>query len=159
MNNVIKKSTLRVKFLSILKSGQLIDLHLTHFNTWIMFKTDKESTQLKAMPIYNRRSHRSMQLPNEITIVGHDSGSSDENELSNSRRNDSNVDDDDDEVDVDEERIFDKSFTDLDLKEVYLKLIFAPFRFSKSNILKSLGVIISIHIYVLLAEEAILINC
>lgn len=53
----------------------------------------------------------------------------------------SNSQENDDEDELNDERLFcERGYTDLDHKEIYLKLIFEPFRFSKTNIIKSLGV-------------------
>jgi hypothetical protein len=127
------------------QNGSLVDVHLTNFNTWIMFKNEKDSVQLRTIPINDLSQGGS--LPNEITIIGLDENENVSSKLKhkNKSENDDNSgggDDDDEEEDLDEERLFDKNMADLDVKEIYLKLIFEPFRFSKSNIIKSLGVYI-----------------
>ena len=52
------------------------------------------------------------------------------------------VDENEDEDDVNEldDELLNIDLTKTDLKEAYLKLIFEPYRFSKSNIQKALGV-------------------
>lgn len=107
-----------------------------------MFKDEKEFIQIQTIPTNDYTKSNS--LPNEISIISlhqyEKSKSRFKSSHAHGHANDSNEEDEEDEEDIDEERIYDKSFTDLDLKEVYLKLIFEPYRFSKSNILKSLGV-------------------
>ena len=44
------------------------------------------------------------------------------------------------EEDNQDNKLIEMCSTEMDLKETYLKLIFEPYRFSKMNILKSLGV-------------------
>jgi hypothetical protein len=137
----------------------LINVQTTRFNAWLTFKTENESTQVKAVPI---GSDDDRNRPNDIIVVdGSQRLASKANQRAKktrSRRNianddsEENIEDDDEEAENDddededeiddEERIFiDPGFSDLDVKELYLKLIFEPYRFSKSNMIKSLGVI------------------
>jgi len=59
------------------------------------------------------------------------------------RANRGGVDDDEDDVNELDDEILNIDLTKTDLKEAYLKLIFEPYRFSKSNIQKALGVLAS----------------
>lgn len=129
----------------------MINVQTTRFNTWLTLRTENESTQVKAIPI---GSDDDRNRPNDIIVVDGSQRQTAATTTTRSRRrrrsnNDSDeVDDDEEEEDEnedeeidEEERIFiDPGYSDLDIKELYLKLIFEPYRFSKSNMIKSLGV-------------------
>lgn len=113
---------------------------MTRFNIWLIEKTENETTHVKAIPTKDKKSFEA--TPNDILVVENEGFSRQYGERNQIRKNNNEAGSDSDEEESDEERVFfEGGFTDLDHKEVYLKLIFEPFRFSKSNIIKSLGVI------------------
>ena len=109
--------------------GELIDLCLSNFKTWIMYKNEDDSISVLTIP-FNEN--------NSIEIHMLDEGCEKRTRLASNRNTDGN----EQEIDEDnyDNRLIEMCSSEMDLKETYLKLIFEPYRFSKMNILKSLGV-------------------
>ena len=129
----------------------MLDLNLTKFNTWLMYKNENESIEINIIPTYE--SNITKALPNNIHIISLDQARTHLKAKSNFRKEASNnpyasgeVEEDnslhlfDDEDDFEDKSKLDQICNELDLKEIFLKLIFEPYRFSKQNIIKSLGV-------------------
>jgi hypothetical protein len=132
------------------KNGQLLDLNLTKFNTWIMYKNENESIEINIIPTYESGSTSRNSMPNNIHIISLDQMKSKLKSKSNSHHyNSDDLDEQednsfhlfDDEDDFEDRRRLDQVYNELDLKEIFLKLIFESYRFSKQNIIKSLGIL------------------
>jgi hypothetical protein len=124
----------------------LLDLNLTKFNTWIMYKNENESIDINIIPTYESSSSKS--LPNNIHIISSEQARAQLKKFKQKRDMYADVEDSDenslhlfdDEDDFEEKWKVDELCNQLDLKDIFLKLIFEPYRFSKQNIVKSLGV-------------------
>lgn len=120
---------------AILRNGSLVNVYLTNFNTWILHKNENDTIEITSIPTFeysNQYYQRS--LPNVIHILS--------SEQQESRSQMANSEEElEEEDDFENQIMIDKNFQDLDLKEIYLKLIFEPYKFSKQNMLKSLGIL------------------
>lgn len=107
---------------------------MTSSKVWLMYKNEQESIEILTMAIQ----------PSNLSLIFLEENASSsqiekEKLVALLRSNRGVVDENEDENDYDEE-LLDIDLTKTDLKEAYLKLIFEPYRFSKSNIHKALGV-------------------
>lgn len=132
----ISDSNIRISEVSkknIRKNGKLVNLHMSTSKVWLMYKNDQASIEIVTVAInqsnlslvYLEESHLSSQERAKISRV--------------STHNDSNF-SDDEEQDYEGEELINYDCTKTDIKERYLKLIFEPYKYSKMNILKALGV-------------------
>lgn len=126
--NEVSKRTLN-------KNGELISIQTTYFNTWIVYKNDREQVEIVSVPIESQLNSR---IPNEIQVLNLCNY-----ELKNSLANDSMEDEEENFIDdeFDDEKISEKILTEMDLKELYIKKIFEPLRYSRHIMLKSLGIL------------------
>ena len=124
----------------IRKNGHLLDMCLTNLNTWLMYKNEKENIEITTIPIYENKE--TLSKP-ETYIINLQSKNQNKHKFDNQQsydnENGDNDENEEEEDDDDHEKLID--FANMDLKETYLKLIFEPFKFSKQNILKSLGIL------------------
>lgn len=109
--------------------GELIDLCLSNFKTWIMYKNEDDSISVLTIPFDEN---------NSIEISMLEEGG--EKRVRNSSNRNADTGEHETDEDNCDNRLIEMCSSEMDLKETYLKLIFEPFRFSKMNILKSLGV-------------------
>jgi hypothetical protein len=129
----------------IKKNGHLLDMCMTNFNTWLMYKDEKEIVEITTVPIYENNESSSAKYETHIINVqqakiARQKKINNRTSFDDSSQFDENGDENNDDEDEDDyERLID--FANLDLKESYLKLIFEPFRFSRHNILQSLGIL------------------
>lgn len=124
----------------IQRNGKLVHLHMTCSKVWLMCKNDKESIEIVTIAIdQNNLSqifleetslHSQIEKVKLKSLLRASHGGVDENE-------------DEDDVNELDDELLNIDLTKTDLKEAYLKLIFEPYRFSKSNIQKALGVLAS----------------
>ncbi|CAF0770482.1 unnamed protein product [Brachionus calyciflorus] len=124
---------------TLVKTGELVSIQCTNFNTWIMYKNDKEQVEMTSVPIYENKHQTNLKLPNEIQIVN-------PRKLIDSNRVHNNFNEDFDEEqfnedEFEEEKINEQILSEMDLKELYLKKIFEPSRYSRHNMLKSLSIL------------------
>ena len=110
--------------------GELIDLCLSNYKTWIMYKNEDDSISVLTIPFYE---------DNSIEIHMMEEGGGEKRARHSANRN-SDANEHEGDEDNQDNRLIEMCSSEMDLKETYLKLIFEPFRFSKMNILKSLGV-------------------
>ena len=107
---------------------------MTSFKVWLMYKNEKEFIEIVTIAI-NQNKFNLIFLEESSTET-----QIEKEKLVKFMRNSRGVEEDDDgENDYDEE-LLGIDLTKTDLKEAYLKLIFEPYRFSRSNIHKDLGV-------------------
>ena len=107
----------------------MINVNLSASKAWLMYKNDNESVEIvtvalsqnNASLIYLEENHLNMQEKEKLAA----------------KRNNSAHDDEEDE---EEDELFNIDCTKTDIKERYLKLIFKPYKFSRTNIFKALGV-------------------
>lgn len=113
----------------------MVHLHMTFSKVWLMYKNEKESIEIVTIAINqnnlslifleeNNSLHTQIEKEKLIALL---------------RASRGGVDEDDDVNELDDE-LLNIDLTKTDLKEAYLKLIFEPYRFSKTNIQKALGV-------------------
>lgn len=98
-----------------------------------MHRNEHESIEIKTIPTYDQSNHSTLNLPNEIHVLNLDQRESERILHQGSLE--------DEEDELENEGMNNKILSDLDLKEVYLKLVFEPFKFSKQNIIRSLGIL------------------
>ena len=107
---------------------------MTSSKVWLMYKNEKEFIEIVTIAI-NQNKFNLIFLEESSTET-----QIEKEKLVKFMRNSRGVEEDDDgENDYDEE-LLGIDLTKTDLKEAYLKLIFEPYRFSRSNIHKALGV-------------------
>lgn len=137
--------------LDLFKNGQLLDLNLTKFNTWIVYKNENEQIEICIIPAQSSGSKSS---PNNIHIITSEQARqrckqkreklvarySMPSDIDDQEQEDMSLHLFDDEDDYEDRRRLEQIANEFDLKEIFLKLIFEPYRFSKQNIVKSLGV-------------------
>jgi hypothetical protein len=111
-----------------------------------MYKNENESIDINIIPTYESSSSKS--LPNNIHIISSEQARAQLKKSKHKRDVYADAEDSDenslhlfdDEDDFEDKWKVDELYNQLDLKEIFLKLIFEPYRFSKQNIVKSLGV-------------------
>lgn len=92
-----------------------------------MYKNEQDTIGIITVPFYDT---------NQIEVHMMDSQRN-KNLRNSARPHDEENDENEDSYD---HKLIESCTSEMDLKEAYLKLIFEPYRFSKLNIIKSLGV-------------------
>jgi hypothetical protein len=114
-----------------------------------MYKTESESIDINIIPTYESSAATSKSLPNNIHMISSEQARAQLKKLRQNKEmyaNELNGDEDnsmhlfDDEDDFEDKFKLDELTSQEDLVELFIKLIFEPYRFSKQNIVKSLGV-------------------
>ena len=119
----------------IIKNGKVVYLQMTCSKVWLMCKNEKESIEIVTISIDQNNVSQIFLEENSLQ-----SKIEKEKIISLLRTNHNDLDEnEDDAIELDDE-LLNIDLTKTDLKEAYLKLIFEPYRFSKSNIQKALGV-------------------
>lgn len=134
LNIEIHDANVRISQVSkkiVRKKGKLVNVHMSRSKVWLMYKNEKESIEIVTIAIdennmsliYLEESHLSCQDKEKLMISKQDEYT------------------DDEENDYEEDELINFDCSKTDIKERYLKLIFEPYRFSKTNIYKALGVL------------------
>lgn len=126
-------SSVRISEISkniISKKGKLVSVTLSNSKVWLMYKNERESIEMVTIAL----SQNSMSMI--YLEESHLSGQEKERHISKQ----SNPEFSDDEDEEDEDELINLDCSKTDIKERYFKLIFEPYRFSKTNIFKALGV-------------------
>lgn len=115
---------------NVRKKGKLVNVYLTNSKVWLMYKNEKESIEIVTIAI--DQNNMSVVYLEESNLNGQE-----KIRRMNTKKFDSGEMSDDEDEDAD--FICDSSL--IDIKEKYLKLIFEPYQFSRTNIFKALGVL------------------
>ena len=117
--------------------GELIDLCLTSSKTWVMYKNEDDTIAVLTIPFYENSPIEIHMMDDAVETKKTSRHHQHHHHQQNQRNFESESEMDEDNQD---NRLIEMCTSEMDLKETYLKLIFEPYRFSKMNILKSLGV-------------------
>jgi hypothetical protein len=118
----------------IKKNGDLLDMCMSRFNLWIMYKNEKECTEMLTIPICDDdESH------NRIKIISQQIKGDSNHALIERDENDSET-AQEEEFDDDDFKLINSGLDSNEIEDVYCKLIFEPYRFSKMDMIKSLEV-------------------
>ncbi len=124
------------------RKGKLVDLCLSGSKVWLMYKNEQECIEVVTIAIDE----------SNVSVVFLEEGR-ERLEKREARRggNEGGLDtDDEEEADYEEDELINSDCSKMDIKERYLKVIFEPYRFSRINIFKALGVsftVYRIHVY------------
>jgi hypothetical protein len=124
----------------IKKNGSLIDISLSSSNLWLLYKNDQDILEMKTVPLVDNNI-----TPEYLILCDDMNNFKMRTDCSNRYHDSDDLDSQNQQIipltdDYDEYQMIQQYKEQLDAKEIYLKLIFEPFKFSKLNIIKTLSI-------------------
>ncbi len=118
------------------RKGKLVDLCMTSSKVWLMYKNDQESIEVVTIAIGEGNVGEVFLKENQQDTESLGKRESVRSWQTGTGGHDIDVED----ADFEEDELINFDCSKMDIKERYLKLIFEPYRFSRTNIFKALGV-------------------